>query len=155
MCSVVSDSLWPHALWPTSLLSPWDFPGKNAGVHCHFLPQGNLPDPGIEPVSLTSPALVCRFFTTNATWEAHSPGISGVVNLSADDFPFLLKLPSAGFKGILCAVWPAFLGLGLRMYFHPIRFSNSSARFKGQAFPFNTLRPFSPVFWCQAALVLL
>ena len=66
--------------------------------------RGNLPDPGIEPVSLTSPALVCRFFTTNATWEAHSPGISGVVNLSADDFPFLLKLPPAGFKGILCDV---------------------------------------------------
>jgi hypothetical protein len=26
----------------------------------------------MEPTSLTSPALVGRFFTTSATWEAHS-----------------------------------------------------------------------------------
>ena len=66
--------------------------------------MGNLPDLGIEPASLTSPALVCRLFTTTTTWEAHSPGISGVVSLSADDFPFLLKMPPARFKGILCDV---------------------------------------------------
>ena len=30
-------------------------------------PTGDLPDPGIEPVSLMSPALAGRFFTTNAT----------------------------------------------------------------------------------------
>ena len=35
------------------LLRPWDSPGKNIGVGCHFLLQGNLPDPGIEPRSLT------------------------------------------------------------------------------------------------------
>ena len=33
-------------------------------------PPGNLPDPGIEPTSLTSPALAGGFFTTSATWEA-------------------------------------------------------------------------------------
>ena len=32
---------------------------------------GDLPNPGIEPESLTSPALAGRFFTTRATWEAH------------------------------------------------------------------------------------
>ena len=32
---------------------------------------GDLPHPGIEPVSLTFPDLVGRFFTTSATWEAH------------------------------------------------------------------------------------
>ena len=35
-----------------------------------FPPPGDLPDPGIEPVSLTSPALAGAFFTTSATWEA-------------------------------------------------------------------------------------
>ena len=30
----------------------------------------DLPDPGVEPASLTSPALAGMFFTTNATWEA-------------------------------------------------------------------------------------
>ena len=29
-----------------------------------------LPNPGIEPASLTSPALAGGFFTTSATWEA-------------------------------------------------------------------------------------
>ena len=35
-----------------------------------FPPPGDLPDPGIEPMSLTSPALAGAFFTTSATWEA-------------------------------------------------------------------------------------
>ena len=34
-------------------------------------PPGDLPDPGTEPVSLTSPALAGEFFTTRVTWEAH------------------------------------------------------------------------------------
>ena len=34
-----------------------------------FPPLGDLPDSGIEPASLMSPALAGRFFTTNAAWE--------------------------------------------------------------------------------------
>ena len=36
-----------------NVLRPWDSPGKNTGVGCHFLLR-DLPDPGIEP---RSPAL--------------------------------------------------------------------------------------------------
>ena len=36
----MSNSLWPQALQTTRLLCPWDFPGKNTGVGCHFLLQG-------------------------------------------------------------------------------------------------------------------
>ena len=32
-------------------------------------PPGDLPDPGIELVSLMTPALAGGFFTTSATWE--------------------------------------------------------------------------------------
>ena len=32
-------------------------------------PPGDLPDPGIEPTSLTSSALAGRFFTPSATWK--------------------------------------------------------------------------------------
>ena len=39
-CSVTYDSLGPHGLWSTRLLCPWNFPGKNTGVGCHFLLQG-------------------------------------------------------------------------------------------------------------------
>ena len=38
--SFMSDSLRPHGLQPTSLLCPWDSPGKNTGVGYHFLLQG-------------------------------------------------------------------------------------------------------------------
>ena len=37
--SVVSDTLRPHGLLSTRLFCPWDFPGKNTGVGCHFLLQ--------------------------------------------------------------------------------------------------------------------
>ena len=39
-CSVMSDSLLHRGLWPTSLLCPWNSPGKNTGVGCHSLLQG-------------------------------------------------------------------------------------------------------------------
>ena len=45
-CSVVSDSLQAQGLWPTRLLYPWDFPGKNTAVGCHFLLQGIFPTQG-------------------------------------------------------------------------------------------------------------
>ena len=53
-CSVVSDSLWPHGLWPTRLLSPLDFPGKNTSVGYHFLLQGIFPTQGSNPPCLLS-----------------------------------------------------------------------------------------------------
>ena len=39
VASVMSDSVRPHGLQPTRLLRPWDSPGKNTGVGCHFLLQ--------------------------------------------------------------------------------------------------------------------
>ena len=36
----MSDSVRPHRQRPTRLPRPWDSPGKNAGVGCHFLLQG-------------------------------------------------------------------------------------------------------------------
>ena len=35
----MSDSVQPHRLQPTRLPRPWDSPGKNTGVGCHFLFQ--------------------------------------------------------------------------------------------------------------------
>ena len=43
---------------------PWSSSGKNTGVGCHALLQG------IFLMSLASPALAGRFFTTSATWES-------------------------------------------------------------------------------------
>ena len=43
-----------------------------SGLPCP--PPGDLPNPGIKPASLTSPALAAGFFTTSTTWEAPSEG---------------------------------------------------------------------------------
>ena len=37
--SIVSDSVRPHRWQPTRFHGPWDSPGKNTGVSCHFLLQ--------------------------------------------------------------------------------------------------------------------
>ena len=46
------------------------FPRQEYWSGLPFPSPGDLPDPGIKPVSLVSPALAGGFFTTSATWEA-------------------------------------------------------------------------------------
>ena len=43
-----------------------------SGLPCP--PPGDLPDPGIEPMSLMSPSLAGMLFTTGITWEAPNRG---------------------------------------------------------------------------------
>ena len=52
------------------LLCPWGFSRQEywSGMPC--LPPGDHPDPGVESVSLVSPTLAGRVFTTSSTWEA-------------------------------------------------------------------------------------
>ena len=66
VCSVVSESLQPGGLQPTRFLCPWDFPQEyRSGLP---LPTpGDLPYPGMEPMSLASPALAGGFSTTSTT----------------------------------------------------------------------------------------
>ena len=49
LSSVVSDSFQPYGLQPARLLCPWDSPGKNTGVGCHFLLQGIFLTQGSNP----------------------------------------------------------------------------------------------------------
>ena len=46
------------------------FPKQEYWSGLPFLSPADLPDPGIECLSLTPPALAGVFFTTSATWEA-------------------------------------------------------------------------------------
>ena len=59
-------------LWPVTRQAPLSLGFSRqaywSGLPCP--PPGNLPDLGIKPTSLTSPALEGEFFTTGATWEA-------------------------------------------------------------------------------------
>ena len=60
--SIVSNSLWPHVF---SLLGSCvhEFSRQEYRNGLPFPPPGDLPDSGIKPVSLESPALAGRFFT--------------------------------------------------------------------------------------------
>ena len=63
-----------------TLCDPIDYSPPGSSVHgvlqarilewVPFPSPGDLPDPGIEPTSLMSPALASNFFTTSTTWEA-------------------------------------------------------------------------------------
>ena len=52
-----------------------------------FPSSGDFPNPKIEPMSLTSPALAGGFFTTSATWEAFFTNIWGSSFYSCLDNP--------------------------------------------------------------------
>ena len=59
-------------LWIVAHQAPqfMGFSRQEYGVCCHALLQGNLPNPGIEPMSPTSPTLAAGFFITSTNWEA-------------------------------------------------------------------------------------
>ena len=57
----MSNSLRPHGLQPAGLFCPWDFPGKNTGVGCHFLSPGESSGPR-DRIGVSCWA--GRFFTT-------------------------------------------------------------------------------------------
>jgi len=62
----VSDSVRPHRRQPTKLPHPWDSPGKNIGVGCHFLLQCMKVKVKVKSLSQV------RLFTTpwSATYQA-------------------------------------------------------------------------------------
>ena len=81
MCAVLSHMSCAHSVVCVWLFAtPWTI-AHQAPLSMKFSRQeywhgvpfptlGDLPDPGIAPESLASPALAGRFFTTSATWEA-------------------------------------------------------------------------------------
>ena len=76
-CSVVSNSATPWTTARQALLST----GFLRQEHCSRLscpPTGDLPNPGIKPMSLASPALVGGFFTSWATREPQRQDYKGI-----------------------------------------------------------------------------
>ena len=59
-------------LWTVAHQAPLSLGFSRQGYWSEFLcsPSGDLLDPGTEPMSLRSPELAGRFFTTSITWEA-------------------------------------------------------------------------------------
>ena len=68
-----------------------------SGLPCP--PPGDLPNPGMEPASLMSPALAGEFFTTSATWEAPTLGEGDTVQaITPHHTTKLAKVPQGSFQ---------------------------------------------------------
>ena len=86
---VRSDFLQPHGLQPARPLCPWDFPGKNPRVGCHFLLQGIFLTQGLKS------RLLCLLH-----WQADSLPLS---HLGSPTEP---PLPPHTRRGIVsCELW--------------------------------------------------
>ena len=66
--SVVSNSLRPHGLQPARFLYPWDSPGNNTGVGCHFLLQGIFPTQESNPGLLHSRQILYQLSCEGSTF---------------------------------------------------------------------------------------
>ena len=79
MGSVTQSTPWIIAhQFPLSM----GFPSKNIASRLPFHSPGDLPNPGVEPVTLVYPALAGRFFTTELPVIADSVQFSSVQSLS-------------------------------------------------------------------------
>ena len=63
MCGQLCLTLRYHGLQPSRVFCPWDFP-KEYWNEFPFPPPGDLPNKGIKPTSLVSPALAGGTLTT-------------------------------------------------------------------------------------------
>ena len=122
LCYWVSGYVLSHSVESNSAASgtvahqvplPVEFSRQEQWSGAPFPTAGDLPDPGIEPVSLVSPALAGRFFTISASWEALwvivlNPKES--VEYPLGPLPLALpRLPVLGSFGTICfSVCPPF-----------------------------------------------
>ena len=68
----MSDAVRPHRQLPTRLLCPWDSPGKNTGVGCHFLLQC------MKVKSESEVAQSCPIFSDPMDWSLPGSSVHGI-----------------------------------------------------------------------------
>ena len=88
--AVVSNSVWPHRRQPTRLPCPWDSPGNNTGVGCHFLLQR-------RKVKSESDVAQSRLTLSNPM-DCSPPGSSPSMGFSGQEYWSGLPLPSPDYS---------------------------------------------------------
>ena len=83
----MSDSVQPHRRQPTRLPRPWDSPGKNTGVGCHFLLQcmrvksekeaAQLCPTPSEPMDCRLPGSSIHGIFQARAWQSLNPSVQG------------------------------------------------------------------------------
>ena len=122
----MSDSVRPHRRQPTRLPCPWDSPGKNTGVGCHFLLQCMKVKSESE-VAQSCPTLATPWtaayqappsmgFSRQKYWSGvplPSPGVTSGLWFSPLFFFFLFLVTDFGSSSSLsfCLLWVSFFFL--------------------------------------------
>ena len=149
VASVMSDSVQPHRRQPTRLPCPWDSPGKNTGVGCHFLLQCMKVKSKSE-IAQSCPILVTPW--TAAYQAPPSMGFSRQEHWSGLPLPSLLKLSRRQINRIwwvmAWSVWGRVQDDDLEVY--------GSGKYEikntGRGTLFLLLQPMMIDFLCQAAI---
>ena len=103
-CSVAKSCsifLPPHGLQPVRLLCPWDFPGKNTGMGCHFFLRGIFLTQGSSHVF----CLASRSFTTEPLQKRSPKPSLAVLFLPLNP---VVKLHSQFYENFIILVWRVF-----------------------------------------------
>ena len=92
----MSDSVRPQRRQPTRLLCPWDSPGKNTGVGCHFL---------LQCMKVKSQSEVAQSCPTPSDPKDCSPPGSSVHGISRQEYwsgvPLPLKYCNGGYIALM------------------------------------------------------
>ena len=106
VASVVSDSVRPQRRQPTRLPRPWDSPGKNTGVGCHFLLQC-MKLKSEREVAQSCPTLRDSMDCSLPGSSVH--GICQARGLEWGAIAFFVVKPDAYQFGVVCLfLWPLF-----------------------------------------------
>ena len=84
----MSDSVQPHRQQPTRLPHPWDSPGKNTGVGCHFLLQC------MQVKSVSEVAQSCPTASDPMDCSLAGSSVHGICQATVLDIWLLLFLPA-------------------------------------------------------------
>ena len=98
--------LGPHGLQCTKLLCPWNFPGKNIGVSCHFLLQGIFPTQESNPCLLYCRWILYYWVTWEALWKSADLKCILSLSLSLIDLFYAIHAVLSRFSHVQLFVTP-------------------------------------------------
>ena len=103
--TVMPDSLRPLGLEPSSLLRPWDFPGKNTGVGCHFLLQGIFPTQGLNTGLLHWRQILYHLSHQGSPVSARCPSLITAAQICPQTVRFSQEVTELNYSSVILAVF--------------------------------------------------
>ena len=138
--SVMSNSVQPHRRQPTRLPYPWDSPGKNTGVGCHFLLQCmkvKSENEVVQSCPTLSDPMDCSLTSSSIHWIFQARVLEWVViSFSVWNPSCSLKKKDYTFEYVLCVIqcgWhfsrPCLISLP-QVSFCPFQYTNGKLKLK-------------------------